>query len=63
MISSGRVSSEIMHKVAKRNIPIVISISSPTSLGVRIADDFGITLIASVSGKKFDVYSNAWRID
>jgi len=63
VISSGRVSSEIMHKVAKRNIPIVISISSPTSLGVRIADDFGITLIASVSGKKFDVYSNAWRID
>jgi FdhD protein len=63
VISSGRVSSEIMHKVAKRNIPIVISISAPTSLGVKIAENFGITLIASVSGKKFDVYTNAWRLD
>ena len=63
VISSGRVSSEIMHKVAKRNIPIVISISAPTSLGVKIAENFGITLIASVSGKKFDVYTNAWRVD
>jgi FdhD protein len=62
VISSGRVSSEIMHKVAKRNIPIVISISAPTSLGVKIAENFGITLIASVSGKKFDVYTNQWRI-
>jgi FdhD protein len=63
VISSGRVSSEIMHKVAKRNIPIVISISAPTSLGVKIAENFGITLIASVSGKKFDVYTNGWRVD
>jgi FdhD protein len=50
MISSGRVSSEIMHKVAKRSIPILISIAPPTSLGVKIAENFGITLIASVSG-------------
>jgi FdhD protein len=63
VISSGRVSSEIMHKVAKRNIPIVVSISAPTSLGVKIAENFGITLIASVSGKKFDVYTNDWRVD
>ncbi len=63
VISSGRVSSEIMHKVAKRNIPIVISISAPTSLGVKIAENFGITLIASVSGKKFDVYTNDWRVE
>jgi len=63
IISSGRVSSEIMHKVAKRNIPIVISISTPTSLGVKIAESFGITLIASVSGKKFDVYTNDWRVN
>ena len=62
IISSGRVSSEILHKVAKRGIPIIISISAPTSLGVKIADNYGITLIASVSGKKFDVYTNDWRV-
>ena len=63
IISSGRLSSEIVHKVAKRGIPIVISISAPTSLGVKVADNYGITLIASVSGKKFDVYTHDWRVN
>ena len=62
IISSGRLSSEIMHKVAKRGIPIVMSISAPTSLGVKVADNYGITLIASVKGKKFDVYTHDWRV-
>ena len=63
IISSGRISSEIMHKIAKRGIPIVISISAPTSLGVKIADNYGITLIASARGGKFFVYSQDWRVE
>jgi FdhD protein len=62
IITSGRISSEILHKVAKRGIPIIISISAPTNLGVRIADSLGITLISSVRGKKMNVCTNDWRI-
>jgi FdhD protein len=63
VITSGRISSEILHKVAKRGIPIIISISVPTNQGVRIADNLGITLIGSVRGKKkMNVYTNDWRI-
>ena len=63
VITSGRISSEILHKVAKRGIPIIISISVPTNQGVRIADNLGITLIGSVRGKKrMNVYTNGWRI-
>jgi len=62
IITSGRITSEILHKVAKRGIPILISISAPTNLGVRIADSLGITLIASVRGKKMNVYTSDWRI-
>ncbi|MFO7773972.1 MAG: formate dehydrogenase accessory sulfurtransferase FdhD [Dehalococcoidia bacterium] len=62
IITSGRISSEILHKVAKRGIPIIISISAPTNLGVRIADTLGITLVASVRGKRMSVYTAAWRI-
>ncbi len=62
IITSGRITSEILHKVAKRGIPIIISISAPTNLGVRIADNLGITLIGSVKGKRMNVYTNDWRL-
>jgi len=62
IITSGRISSEILHKVARRGIPIIISISAPTNLGVRIADILGITLIALVRGKRMNVYTSDWRI-
>jgi len=62
MITSGRVSSEILLKVAKRNIPILISKSAPTDLGVRLAHDLGITLIGFVRGERMNVYANGWRV-
>jgi len=62
IITSGRVSSEILLKVAKRNIPIIISVSAPTNLGVRIADNLGVTLISSVRGKRMNVCTNGWRV-
>ncbi|MBI4186492.1 MAG: formate dehydrogenase accessory sulfurtransferase FdhD [Chloroflexi bacterium] len=62
IITSGRVSSEILHKVAKRDVPIVVSISAPTNLGAKIADSLGITLIGLVRGRKMNVYTNDWRV-
>jgi FdhD protein len=62
VITSGRISSEILLKVAKRNIPILISKSAPTSLGVRLANDLGVTLIGFVRGERMNVYANAWRV-
>jgi len=62
IITSGRVPSEILLKVARGKIPIIISMAAPTSLGVRLADDFGITLIGFVRGKRMNVYTNRWRV-
>ncbi|UCG67659.1 MAG: formate dehydrogenase accessory sulfurtransferase FdhD [Deltaproteobacteria bacterium] len=62
IITSGRISSEILLKVAKRNIPVIMSRSAPTDLGVRLADELGITLIGFVRGKRMNVYSHEWRI-
>ena len=62
VITSGRISSEILHKVAKKGIPIIVSISAPTNLGVKIADTLGITLISSVRGKRMNVFTNDWRV-
>ena len=62
IITSGRVSSEILLKVAKRNIPLLISKSAPTNLGVRLANDLGVTLIGFARGKKMNLYTNEWRL-
>jgi len=62
IITSGRVSSEILLKVAKGNIPILISKAAPTNLGVRLADELGITLIGFVRGKRMNIYTNRWRV-
>jgi FdhD protein len=62
IITSGRVSSEILLKVAKRNIPLLISKSAPTDMGVKLAGDLGVTLIGFVRGKRMNVYANDWRV-
>ncbi len=62
IITSGRISSEILLKIAKRNIPILISRAAPTNLGIRLASDLGITLIGFVRGRKMNVYANDWRM-
>ncbi len=62
VVTSCRISSEILLKVVKRNIPILISKSAPTNLAVRLAADLGITLIGFVREKRMNVYTNEWRV-
>jgi len=62
VITSGRISSEILLKTAKRNIPIVISKSAPTDLAVGLAVDLGVTLIGFVRGRRMNIYANGWRV-
>jgi len=62
IITSGRISSEILLKVAKRNMPILISKSAPTNLGVRLASDLGVSLIGFVRGERMNIYANGWRV-
>jgi FdhD protein len=62
IMTSGRVSSEILLKVAKRNIPILISKSAPTDVAVKLAESLGITLIGFVRGTRMNVYANSQRV-
>jgi FdhD protein len=62
LITSGRVSSEIVLKVAGRNVPLLISRAAPTDLGVRLARDLGVTLIGFARDRKMNLYANEWRI-
>jgi FdhD protein len=62
LIFSGRISSEMLLKAARRGIPVVISVASPTNVAVRMATDMGMTVVGMVRGKKMNIYSGAWRI-
>lgn len=58
LISTGRISSEMLRKAARMNTPFVISRTSPTSLSIHVAKRLGITLIGYVRRDKFNVYSH-----
>ncbi|MDI6705700.1 MAG: formate dehydrogenase accessory sulfurtransferase FdhD [Bacillota bacterium] len=62
VVTSGRISSEMLIKVAKRGIPVIVSRSAPTALSVKLAKKLNITLIGFVRGKRFNVYSGFHRI-
>jgi len=60
---SGRLSSEMVTKAVMHRIPIVISRTAPTHLGVKTAHEHGITLIGFARGKRMNVYTHSGRVD
>ena len=62
VIVSGRASFEILQKCITVSVPIVCSVSAPSSLAVEIAKKFNITLVGFLRDKKFNIYSGAERI-
>ncbi|SET11220.1 formate dehydrogenase accessory sulfurtransferase FdhD [Anaerobranca gottschalkii] len=62
LLTSGRLSSEIVLKVLKAGIPILVSRSAPSSLAVEIAKQRGLTLCGFVRGNKLNCYANPFRI-
>lgn len=60
---SGRLSSEMVTKAVMHRIPVVVSRTAPTYLGVQTAHKHGITLIGFARGKKMNLYTHGGRID
>jgi len=60
--TTSRIPSGMLLKIARQNIPIIISKSAPTDLGVRLAEAAGITLIGFARGERMNVYSHNWRV-
>ncbi|QSJ18494.1 formate dehydrogenase accessory sulfurtransferase FdhD [Nostoc sp. UHCC 0702] len=59
---SGRSSFEILQKSTAAGVPIVCSVSAPSSLAVSVAEEFGITLIGFLRGERFNIYTGLERI-
>ena len=62
LMVSGRLSSEMVAKAVMHGIPVLVSRTAPTSLGVVIARKFNLTLCGFARGENINVYSGAERI-
>jgi len=62
VLTTGRVSSEMLLKCAKMEVPIVVSRHSPTDRAVSIARDLAITLVGYARRSTLTVYSHPERL-
>ena len=61
--TTGRLTSEMVIKVAKMGIPVVLSRSGATQMGLELAQQLGITMIARAKGRHFLIYNGAENIE
>ena len=61
--TTGRLTSEMIIKVAQMGIPILLSRSGVTQMGLELARKIGVTLIARAKGNHFLVYHGDEQID
>jgi FdhD protein len=62
IIISSRASYEMIQKAAALKVALVVAISAPTALAIRLANKLGITLLGFARGKNFNIYTHKERI-
>jgi FdhD protein len=62
ILLTSRVSVEMVQKSAAIGAPVMVSVSAPTALAVRMADAAGITLAAIARADGFEVFTHPHRI-
>src|SRR5882724_1371409 len=62
VLLTSRVSVEMVQKAAAIGAPVMVSVSAPTALAVRMADAAGITLAAIARADGFEVFTHPYRI-
>jgi FdhD protein len=62
LLVSGRGGFEIVQKAIAAGIPLLASVSAPSSLAVQLARELGLTLVGFLRGRRFVIYSGEERI-
>ena len=60
--TTGRLTSEMVIKVAQMGVPVLVSRSGITQMGLELARTVGITLIARARGSHFLIYNGAENV-
>ncbi|WP_406677194.1 formate dehydrogenase accessory sulfurtransferase FdhD [Moorella sp. ACPs] len=62
LLTTGRISSEILVKAARLKVPFIVSRSVPTDYAVWLGRALGITIVGFVRGDRLKVYTHDWRV-
>lgn len=62
LLTTGRISSEMLSKAARMRTPVVISRSSPTTLAIALAAAWNVTLVGYVRRDSLNVYTGLARV-
>lgn len=62
LLTTGRISSEMLNKAARMGVPVVVSRTSPTSLSVALAAAWNVTLVGYVRRDSLNVYTGGARV-
>lgn len=60
---TGRITCEVILKVARAGSPLVFSLARPTLMGVRLAQQHGITVVGSLSTESGLVFTHRHRVE
>jgi FdhD protein len=61
LMVSGRGGFEIAQKALAAGVPVLASVSAPSSLAVQLAREMDLTLVGFLRGRRFVVYAGEWR--
>jgi FdhD protein len=62
LVLTGRISYEMALKTVRVGIPVLVSMAAPTTLGLRVAEAAGLTVVGFSDGKRFNAYTHNRRI-
>ncbi len=62
VITTSRASFEMVQKVASAGLSLLVAVSAPTALAVRVAEECGLSLVGFARGSRYVVYSHGDKI-
>lgn len=62
VLMTSRISVELVQKAARIGAPLIAAVSAPTALAIRTAEECGMTLVAIMRGRDYEVFTHPERI-